>query len=64
MSDDRVKWRNVGFAEFSRSGKSVRIWISRKFKADYFYIGVESLRKLLDGRRKHVSVYVLGDDSE
>ena len=65
MNEERVpKWRNVGYAEFSKSGKSVRIWISRKFRADYFYIGVESLRKLLDGKRKHVSVYVLGDDCE
>ena len=63
MSDDRVKWRNVGFAEFSRSGKSVRIWISRKFNYEYCYISVEALRKLLDGRIKHVSVYVL-EDSE
>ena len=64
MSEKKVtpqlaKWRNVGYAEFSKSKKSVRIWISKKFKADYFYIGVESLRKLLDGKRKHVSVYVL-----
>jgi len=57
------KWRNVGFMEFSKSGKSLRIWISRKFRADYCYVGVENLRKLLDGKKKHVSVYVLGDDS-
>ena len=63
MSDDRVKWRNVGFTEFSKSKRSVRIWISRKFRADYCYVGVESLRKLLDGRIKHVSVYAL-EDSE
>ena len=63
MSDGRVKWHNVGFMEFSKSKRSIRIWISRKFKADYCYVGVESLRKLLDGKRKHVSVYVL-EDSE
>jgi len=63
MSDGRVKWRNVGFMEFSKSKRSIRIWISRKFRADYCYVGVESLRKLLDGRIKHVSVYVL-EDSE
>ena len=57
------KWRNVGYAEFSKSKRSVRIWISEKFKAEYCYIGVQALRNLLDGKRKHVSVYVLGDDS-
>ena len=58
------KWRNIGFMEFSKSKRSIRIWISRKFRADYCYVGVESLRKLLDGKRKHVSVYILGDDSD
>ena len=51
-------WVNVGFLELSSSGRSVRIWVSRKFKVDYCYVGVEALRKLLDGRRKRVSVYV------
>jgi len=53
------KWRNVGYAEFSRSGKSVRIWISRKFKAEYCYVGVESLKRLLEGRKKRASIYVV-----
>ena len=53
------KWRNVGYAEFSKSKRSIRIWISRKFRADYCYVGVESLKRLLEGRKKTVSVYVL-----
>jgi len=66
MSENKkfFKWRNVGFMEFSKSGKSLRIWISRKFKVEYCYVGLESLRKLLDGKKKHVSLYVLGDDSK
>ena len=52
------KWRNVGYAEFSKSKKSVRIWISRKFKAEYCYIGVESLKRLLEGRKKRASIYI------
>ena len=58
------KWRNVGFAEFSKSKRSVRIWLSEKFKAEYCYIGVQALKKLLDGKKNRVSIYVLGDDSE
>ena len=57
------KWRNVGYAEFSKSKRSVRIWLSRKFKAEYCYIGVQALRNLLDGKKNRVSIYVLGDDS-
>ena len=58
------KWRNVGYAEFSKSGKSVRIGLSGKFRVEYCYVGVEALRKLLDGKKNRVSIYVLGDDSE
>ncbi|MCD6241472.1 hypothetical protein J7K27_08200 [Candidatus Bathyarchaeota archaeon] len=69
MSEKKVapqlpKWRNVGYAEFSKSKKSVRIWISEKFKAEYCYIGVQALRNLLDGRKKKVSIYILGESNE
>ena len=63
MSKRVSKWRNVGYAEFSKSKRSVRIWLSRKFKAEYCYIGVQALRNLLDGKKNRVSIYVLGDDS-
>ena len=63
MSKRVPKWRNVGYAEFSKSKRSVRIWLSRKFKAEYCYIGVQALRNLLDGKKNRVSIYVLGDDS-
>ena len=68
MSEKKVgsqlpKWCNIGYAEFSKSGKSIRIWISGKFKnAKYCYVGVESLRELLSGKRKHASIYVYVDE--
>jgi len=68
MSEKKVapqllKWYSVGYAEFSKSGKSIRIWISGKFKnAEYCYVGVESLRELLSGKRKHACIYVYVDE--
>jgi len=47
------KWRNVGYAEFSKSKKSIRIWISRKFNVEYCYVGVESLKRLLEGPKEN-----------
>ena len=57
--NDRVKWRNVGYAEFSRTGKSIRIWISKKFNFEYCYVGLDSLRKLLDGKKRVASIYII-----
>ena len=66
MSEKKVapllpKWRNVGYAEFSASGKSVRLKIVPEYScfAEYYYVGVESLRMLLEGRKKTATIYVV-----
>jgi len=55
------KWRNVGYAEFSASGKSVRLKIVPEYSVfpEYYYVGAESLRKLLEGRKKIATIYVI-----
>jgi len=58
------KWRNVGYAEFSSTRKSIRLKISPKYSvfSECYYIGVESLRKLLDGRKKSATIYLIEEE--
>lgn len=52
------KWRIVGNAEVSKSGKSLRIWIGSNFSLQYYYLGIEDLKGLLSGQKKMVRVYI------